>query len=201
MHLCKSDRFQVLARPKFLGRHASRLSSPENVLKIWSSKCVHTCCVFREICNKNTVNQVFWSKTTVFSLPATEMHYLLIFWEMRNEYLGLRSEDRRMRIEDRGSRIDDRGLRIEDKGQLHTFWVLIPQSSVLSPQCNEKILTSRLCQPGGAQFFPLSPNARNESKILSEIIRWIIPRQRHTHFRSDNCYQTGKKQQWLKATF
>ena len=35
--------------------------------------------VFRDIRDKNAVNQGFWSKTTVFSLPATKMHYLLIF--------------------------------------------------------------------------------------------------------------------------
>ena len=35
--------------------------------------------VFRDIRDKNAVNQGFWSKTTIFSLPATEMHYLLIF--------------------------------------------------------------------------------------------------------------------------
>ena len=35
--------------------------------------------VFRNIRDKNAINQGFWSKTTVFSLPATKMHYLLIF--------------------------------------------------------------------------------------------------------------------------
>ena len=54
------------------------LSSLANFLKILSSKRV--CCVFRDIRDKNAVNQGFWSKTTVFSLPATKMHYLLILW-------------------------------------------------------------------------------------------------------------------------
>ena len=53
------------------------LSSLANFLKMLSSKRV--CCVFRDIRDKNAVNQGFWSKTTVFSLPATKMHYLLIF--------------------------------------------------------------------------------------------------------------------------
>ncbi len=42
------------------------------VLKVRMSFC--------DIHDKNSVNQVFWRKTTVFSLPATEIHYLLIFW-------------------------------------------------------------------------------------------------------------------------
>jgi len=53
------------------------LSSLANFLKILSSKRV--CYVFRDIPDKNAVNQGFWSKTTVFSLPATKMHYLPIF--------------------------------------------------------------------------------------------------------------------------
>ena len=54
------------------------LSSLASFLKILSSKCV--CCVFRDIRDKNAVNQGFRSKTAVFSLSATKVHYLLIFW-------------------------------------------------------------------------------------------------------------------------
>ena len=68
--------FEILA-----GRQASTtwgLSSLANFLKILSSKRV--CCVFRDIRDKNAVNQGFWSKTAVFSLPATKVDCLLIFW-------------------------------------------------------------------------------------------------------------------------
>ena len=54
------------------------LSSLASFLKILSSKRV--CCVFRDIRDKNAVNQGFWSKTAVFSLPATKVDCLLIFW-------------------------------------------------------------------------------------------------------------------------
>ena len=54
------------------------LSSLASFLKILSSKRV--CCVFRDIRDKNAVNQGFWSKTAVFSLPATKVHCFLIFW-------------------------------------------------------------------------------------------------------------------------
>ena len=64
------------------------LSSPSIFLKILSSKFV--CCVFCDIRDKNAVNQVFWSKTNVFSLPATDIHYLLI---ERIEDWGLRIEN------------------------------------------------------------------------------------------------------------
>ena len=59
-------------------RAAQLVACPHsNFLKILSSKRV--CCVFRDIRDKNAVNQGFWSKTAVFSLPATKMHCLLIF--------------------------------------------------------------------------------------------------------------------------
>ena len=48
------------------------LSSLASFLKILSSKRV--CCVFRDIRDKNAVNEGFWSKTAVFSLPATKVH-------------------------------------------------------------------------------------------------------------------------------
>ena len=54
------------------------LSSLASFLKILSSKRV--CCVFRDICDKNAVNEGFWSKTAVFSLPVTKVHCELIFW-------------------------------------------------------------------------------------------------------------------------
>ena len=54
------------------------LSSLASFLKILSSKRV--CCVFRDIRDKNAANQGFWSKTAVFSLPATKVDCLLIFW-------------------------------------------------------------------------------------------------------------------------
>ena len=54
------------------------LSSLASFLKILSSKRV--CCVFRDIRDKNAVNQGFWSKTAVFSLSATKVLCLLIFW-------------------------------------------------------------------------------------------------------------------------
>ena len=54
------------------------LSSLASFPKILSSK--HVCCVFRDIRDKNAVNQGFWSKTAVFSLSATKVHCLLIFW-------------------------------------------------------------------------------------------------------------------------
>ena len=54
------------------------LSSLASFLKNLSSKRV--CCVFRDIRDKNAVNQGFWSKTAVFSLPATKVHCFLIFW-------------------------------------------------------------------------------------------------------------------------
>ena len=54
------------------------LSSLASFLKMLSSKRV--CCVFRDIRDKNAVNQGFWSKTAVFSLPATKVHCFLIFW-------------------------------------------------------------------------------------------------------------------------
>ena len=47
------------------------LSSLASFLKILSSKRV--CCVFRDIRDKNAVNEGFWSKTAVFSLPATKI--------------------------------------------------------------------------------------------------------------------------------
>ena len=53
------------------------LSSFASFLKILSSKRV--CCVFRDICDKNAVNQGFWSKTAVFSLLATKMHLFADF--------------------------------------------------------------------------------------------------------------------------
>ena len=54
------------------------LSSLASFPKILSSK--HVCCVFRNIRDKYAVNQGFWSKTAVFSLSATKVHCLLIFW-------------------------------------------------------------------------------------------------------------------------
>ena len=59
------------------------LSSLASFLKILSSKRV--CCVFRDIRDKNAVNQGFWSKTAVFSLPATKVDCLLMFW-LPSEY-------------------------------------------------------------------------------------------------------------------
>ena len=90
------------------------LSSLASFLKKNSSKRV--CCVFRDIRDKNAVNQGFWSKTAVFSLPATKVDCLLIFWlpHLRSEDRGPRIEERRPRIEDRELRIEDRGLRTED---------------------------------------------------------------------------------------
>ena len=50
------------------------LSSLANFLKVLYS--CRVCCVFRNIRD----NQGFWSKTAVFSLSATKVHCLLIFW-------------------------------------------------------------------------------------------------------------------------
>ena len=62
-----------------------------------SSKRVY--CVFRDIRDKNAVNQGFLSKTAVFSLPATKVDCLLIFW-LPHLYSLLQPEDRGPRIED-----------------------------------------------------------------------------------------------------
>ena len=88
--------------------------------------------VLCDIRDKNAVNQGFWSKTAVFSLPATKVHCLLIFWlphlynllqpgiRKQHKYTsihwGLRSEDRGLRIEDWEVRTEDWGLRTEDWG-------------------------------------------------------------------------------------
>ena len=109
--------------------------------------CIHV--VFRDIRDKNAVNRGFWSKTTVFSLPATKMHgfhtctYLLQPGSRKQHkytsiheyrYWGLRTEDRWLRIEDWGPRTEDWGVRIEklrienwelrseEWGQPHTYW-------------------------------------------------------------------------------
>ena len=52
------------------------LSSLASFLKILSSKRV--CCAFCDSADINAVNQGFWSKTAVFSLPAT--NFLLLFF-------------------------------------------------------------------------------------------------------------------------
>ena len=80
------------------------LSSLANFLKILSSKRV--CCVFRDIRDKNAVNQGFWSKTAVFSLPATKVHCFLIFW-LPHLYNLLQPEDPGVRTEDRGVRSEE----------------------------------------------------------------------------------------------
>ena len=54
------------------------LSSLASFLKMLSSKRV--CYAFCDIRDKNAVNQGFWSKTAVSSLPATKVDCLLIFW-------------------------------------------------------------------------------------------------------------------------
>ena len=114
------------------------LSSLASFLKILSSKRV--CCVFRDIRDKNAVNQGFWSKTAVFSLPATKVHCFLIFWLPHlynlsqpgirkqqkftsiHEYLFLANKNTRM--EDWGLRIEDQGLRTEDRGPRTEDWGL-----------------------------------------------------------------------------
>ena len=131
------------------------LSSLARFLKILSSKRV--CCVFRDIRDKNAVNEGFWSKTAVFNLPATKVHCLLIFWlphlynllqpgiRKQHKYTsihwGLRSEDRGLRIEKWGPRIEDWELRIEEWGVRtgDSFTpsgssFLIPHSPFHSPQ-------------------------------------------------------------------
>ena len=80
------------------------LSSLASFLKILSSK--HVCCVFRDIRDKYAVNQGFWSKTAVFSLSATKVHCLLIFW-LPHLYNLLQPEDPGVRTEDRGLRTED----------------------------------------------------------------------------------------------
>ena len=72
------------------GVTTSGLSSLASFLKILSSK--HVCSVFRDIRDKNSVNQGFWNKTAVFSLPATKVDCLLIFW-LPHLYNLLRIED------------------------------------------------------------------------------------------------------------
>ena len=89
------------------------LSSLASFPKILSSK--HVCCVFRDIRDKYAVNQGFWSKTAVFSLSATKVHYLLIFC-LPHLYNLLQPED----------------LRTEDWVKLSS--VLNPQSSILDLQ-------------------------------------------------------------------
>ena len=87
------------------------LSSLANFLKILSSKRV--CCVFRDIRDKNAVNQGFWSKTTVFSLPATKMHgFHTENWGPRTEDWGVRIE--KLRIENWWVTSEEWGLRTED---------------------------------------------------------------------------------------
>ena len=73
------------------------LSSLASFPKIMSSK--HVCCVFRDIRDKYAVTQGFWSKTAVFSLSATKVHCLLIFW-LPHLYSLLQPEDQGPRIED-----------------------------------------------------------------------------------------------------
>ena len=132
------------------------LSSLASFLKILSSKRV--CCVFRDIRNKNAVNQGFWSETTIFSLPATKMHYLLIFgFHTCTAHYSLAAESNtnihqyvNIFIEDWGPRIENWGLRTGDSftpsGSSfiipHSSSFLIPQSSVLSLYSlwNQKIL-------------------------------------------------------------
>ena len=80
------------------------LSSLASFPKILSSK--HVCCVFRDIRDKYAVNQGFWSKTAVFSLSATKVHCLLIFW-LPHLYNLLQPEDPGVRTEDRGLRTED----------------------------------------------------------------------------------------------
>ena len=70
--------FKIFQQPWYQGGTICGLSSLASFLKILSSKRV--CCVFRDIRDKNAVNQGFWSKTAVFSLPATKVHCFLIFW-------------------------------------------------------------------------------------------------------------------------
>ena len=67
------------------GCTACSLSSLANFLKKISLKSVF--CVFRDIGTKIS-NQGFWNKTAVFSLPATKMHCLLIFW-LQSSFLSL----------------------------------------------------------------------------------------------------------------
>ena len=74
----RSDSRQSLTHSLTQGGTICGLSSLASFLKILSSKRV--CCVFRDIRDKNAVNQGFWSKTAVFSLPATKVHCFLIFW-------------------------------------------------------------------------------------------------------------------------
>ena len=73
-HVC----FNFSSFALFMAVTTCGLSSSASFLKILSLKRV--CCVFRDIRDKNAVNQGFWSKTAVFSLPATKVHCLLIFW-------------------------------------------------------------------------------------------------------------------------
>ena len=126
----------MLPRCRQQGVTTCGLSSLASFLKILSSK--HVCCVFRDIRDKNAVNQGFWSKTAVFSLPATKVDCLLIFWlpHLYNllqpgirkqhkctsilEYLYLAINKakfallRGFRTEDQGVRTEDWGLRTED---------------------------------------------------------------------------------------
>ena len=108
------------------------LSSLASFLKILSSKRV--CCVFRDIRDKNAVNQGFWSKTAVFSLPATKVHCLLIFrlphlynllqpgirkqqkFTSIHEYLYLAINKAKFALLLLSLRTDNQGLRPQDLG-------------------------------------------------------------------------------------
>ena len=72
------------------GCHNLRLVLISKFSKMLSSK--HVCCVFRDIRDKYAVTQGFWSKTAVFSLSATKVHCLLIFW-LPHLYNLLQPED------------------------------------------------------------------------------------------------------------
>ena len=80
-------------------------------------------CVFSDIRDKNAVNQGFWSKTAVFSLPATKVHCFLIFWLPHLYNLlqpGIRKQQKFTSIHEylslaiKNKRMEDYGLRTED---------------------------------------------------------------------------------------
>ena len=139
------------------------LSLQANFLKILSSKCV------------NAVNQVFWSKTTVFSLPATEIQFMLMLVSTlvqnllqpgsRKQHIYTWNEDRRLRTPhwgvrtmDWGLRTVEWGLRIVDRGlSIEDWWVRTIDWGLRTVEWGSRIEDRRLrtedsFAPSGSSF-------------------------------------------------
>ena len=64
----------VLRKKLFQGEGKRVIAGLHNLQLVLLSKYSQNCvCVFYDILNKNAVNQCFWGKTAVFSLPATKI--------------------------------------------------------------------------------------------------------------------------------